>query len=88
MSAIADARKRAGLKIAEIAQAVKCNGTWLGLAEAGVRPLASEDEKTILVAIARLQKFAQTVRAARDKLTADLKLSARSGASRPQLPTE
>jgi hypothetical protein len=78
MSAISDARKRAGLHIGEIAQAVKCNGTWLGLVEAGVKPVKAEDEAVILTAIARLARFAQTVATAREKLTADLKLSTRS----------
>jgi transcriptional regulator with XRE-family HTH domain len=74
MSTIRDRRLRAGLTAAEVASAVGRNATWLGLVEAGATPLAPEHEKLILTAIGRLERFAETVASAREKLVADLKL--------------
>ena len=74
MGAILEARKRSGLSCAEVASAVGRTATWLGMVEIGDVSLQPEHEKNILIAIGRLERFAQTVAAARAKLVADLKL--------------
>ena len=74
MSTIRDVRVRAGLTAAEVASAVGRSAEWLGLVEVGASRLRPDEEKTILVAIGRLERFAQTVAEAKEKLTSDLKL--------------
>ncbi len=74
MSAIREARISASLTAAEVGQAIGRTATWLGMAEVGAVALKPEHEKIILVAIGRLERFTETVRAAKEKLTADLKL--------------
>jgi len=80
MSRIRDARVHAGLTAAEAASVVGRSSEWFSLVEAGAAALAPEHEKLILTAIGRLQRFAETVASAKEKLTADLKLPpARTG---------
>ncbi len=89
MSAILDARKRAGLTAAEVGSAIGRTSTWISQREIGIIRLQPDVEQVILTAIARLAKFAQTVAAAKAKLCADLKLPPAStgpGTHRPQLP--
>jgi hypothetical protein len=74
MAAIREPRIRASLTCAEVARAVGRSAEWLGLAEVGASHVLPEQERVILVAIARLERFQQTVAVAKEKLTADLKL--------------
>jgi transcriptional regulator with XRE-family HTH domain len=74
MSAIKEARERAGLTAAEVSHAVGRTSTWMGLAENGALQLPPEHEKIILTAIGRLGRFHLTVAEAKEKLVADLKL--------------
>jgi len=74
MSAIREARAHAGLTAAEVAAAVGRNATWFGQVEVGAVPLQPEHERLILMAITRLERFAQTVAEAKQRLVADLKL--------------
>jgi len=74
MSGVREARVRANLSTAELGNAVGRTATWICAAETGVTPLDSNEEKILLEAIARLERFAASVATAREKLTADLHL--------------
>lgn len=74
MSAIREARIRASLTVAEVATSVGRNGTWLSDVEHGQAALEPEHERKILLAIDRLARFNETVRAAKATLTHDLRL--------------
>jgi len=73
-SAIKQARERAGLTAAEVAWSINRDGLWLTNRENGVTPLDPDHERRILAAINRLERFHQTVAAAKEKLCADLRL--------------
>ena len=74
MLKIQEERQRAGLSGAEVAQAIGRNATWLSHMEVGVTRLQPEQEKAILTAISRLEKFNRSIEEAKARLTADLKL--------------
>jgi transcriptional regulator with XRE-family HTH domain len=74
MIRIQEARQKAGISAAEVANAIGRTPSWLYLVECGEAKLAPEHERVILKAIQRLARFADHMRAAREKLTADLKL--------------
>ncbi len=74
MTAIERARRNAQLTAAEVASSINRDALWLTNRETGQASLDPEHEKIILVAIGRLERFHQTVEAAKEKLCLDLRL--------------
>jgi transcriptional regulator with XRE-family HTH domain len=87
MHPIEQARKQAHLTGAEVSRAVGRTALWLTEIENGKNSISPDTEQIILTAIRRLERFAQSVAEAKEKLTADLRLppSLKAGTRRPRL---
>lgn len=84
MPTISEARKAAGLTAVEVSHAVNRPSQWLSEVESGRASMSADHERIVLTAIARLERFAQTVKAANEKLCSDLHLPPTCTVTKPR----